>query len=50
MSLKKIMKVLAVLAALGISVAQAGADDYGTAKTQPGKQSVVQGADDYGTA
>ncbi|MDL2343770.1 hypothetical protein QOL99_06370 [Deinococcus sp. MIMF12] len=48
MSLKKIMKVLAVLAALGISVAQAGANDYGVAK--PIQQSAPQGADDYGVA
>ncbi|MCP2014963.1 hypothetical protein L1280_002115 [Deinococcus sp. HSC-46F16] len=44
MSLKKIVKVLAVLAALGVSVAQAGANDYGVLK-QPVK---VQGANDYG--
>ena len=44
MSLKKFMKVLAVLAALGVSVAQAGADDYGIFK----QSAQVQGADDYG--
>jgi len=48
MSLKKIMKVLAVLAALSISVAQAGADDNGVAKQI--QQSAPQGADDYGVA
>lgn len=48
MSLKKIVKVLAVLAALGISVAQAGANDYGVAK--PTQQSAPQGANDYGVA
>ena len=48
MSLKKIVKVLAVLAALGVSVAQAGANDYGIAK--PTQQSTPQGANDYGIA
>ena len=52
MSLKKIVKVLAVLAALGVSVAQAGggANDYGVAK--PNQQSAPQGggANDYGVA
>ncbi|WP_158679915.1 hypothetical protein [Deinococcus sp. NW-56] len=44
MSLKKIVKVLAVLAALGVSVAQAGANDYGVFKTPV----QTQGANDYG--
>lgn len=44
MSLKKIVKVLAVLAALGISVAQAGANDYGIFN----KSAETQGANDYG--
>jgi len=37
MPLKKIVKLLAVVAVLGISVAQAGANDYGVAK-QPVQQ------------
>lgn len=44
MSLKKIVKVLAVLAALGVSVAQAGANDYGILK----QAAETQGANDYG--
>ena len=32
MPLKKIVKLLAVVAVFGISVAQAGADDYGILK------------------
>ncbi|GAA5533384.1 hypothetical protein [Deinococcus aluminii] len=48
MPIKKIVKILAVLAAIVFSVAQAGANDYGVAK--PAQQSAPQGANDYGVA
>lgn len=44
MPFKKIVKLLAVLAVFGISVAQAGANDYGIAKpnAQPTPQAVTR--------
>ncbi|GMA16102.1 hypothetical protein [Deinococcus metallilatus] len=43
---KKIVKVLAVLAVFGFSLAQAGANDYGILKSA--QTPAPQGANDYG--